>query len=169
MIRTHFTHSSCIGYWNELLHFDRSLTSTIRNHPMSRNFRGQGLETKEIVKAMVPMDLRRPRMPSRIASKSRIITSRQLRIDISVVCACAATATHLTRSFSSLISFITTGHLLRSPRSCGPDKLLEGGVETGSITEVFGEFRTGKTQLAHTLWCHLPDGRAEGAEGKAIY
>jgi hypothetical protein len=32
------------------------------------------------------------------------------------------------------------------------DKLLEGGVETGSITEVFGEFRTGKTQLAHTLW-----------------
>ena len=26
-----------------------------------------------------------------------------------------------------------------------------GGVETGSITEVFGEFRTGKTQLCHTL------------------
>jgi DNA repair protein RAD51 len=23
------------------------------------------------------------------------------------------------------------------------DKLLEGGIETGSITEVFGEFRTG--------------------------
>ena len=31
------------------------------------------------------------------------------------------------------------------------DKLLEGGIETGSITEVFGEFRTGKTQLCHTL------------------
>jgi RecA/RadA recombinase len=26
-----------------------------------------------------------------------------------------------------------------------------GGVETASITELFGEFRTGKTQLAHTL------------------
>ena len=26
-----------------------------------------------------------------------------------------------------------------------------GGIETGSITEVFGEFRTGKTQLCHTL------------------
>ena len=26
-----------------------------------------------------------------------------------------------------------------------------GGVETGSITEMFGEFRTGKTQLCHTL------------------
>ena len=31
------------------------------------------------------------------------------------------------------------------------DTLIGGGVETMSITEVFGEFRTGKTQLAHTL------------------
>ena len=31
------------------------------------------------------------------------------------------------------------------------DALLGGGIETMSITEVFGEFRTGKTQLAHTL------------------
>ena len=31
------------------------------------------------------------------------------------------------------------------------DKLLGGGIETGSITEIFGEFRTGKTQLCHTL------------------
>jgi len=31
------------------------------------------------------------------------------------------------------------------------DTLLGGGIETGSITEVFGEFRTGKTQLCHTL------------------
>jgi len=50
------------------------------------------------------------------------------------------------------------------------DKLLEGGIETGSITEVFGEFRTGKTQLCHTLCvtCQMAvtDG---GAEGKAIY
>lgn len=27
------------------------------------------------------------------------------------------------------------------------DELLGGGIETMSITEVFGEFRTGKTQL----------------------
>ena len=26
-----------------------------------------------------------------------------------------------------------------------------GGIETGSITEMFGEFRTGKTQLCHTM------------------
>nr|CAG4637896.1 EOG090X0906 [Chydorus sphaericus] len=31
------------------------------------------------------------------------------------------------------------------------DKLLGGGIETGSITEIFGEFRTGKTQLCLTL------------------
>ena len=50
------------------------------------------------------------------------------------------------------------------------DKLLEGGIETGSITEVFGEFRTGKTQLCHTLCvtCQMPVSSG-GAEGKAIY
>ncbi|CAH0729858.1 unnamed protein product, partial [Brenthis ino] len=31
------------------------------------------------------------------------------------------------------------------------DKLLAGGIESMAITEVFGEFRTGKTQLSHTL------------------
>ena len=28
---------------------------------------------------------------------------------------------------------------------------LKGGIETGSITEIFGEFRTGKSQLCHML------------------
>ncbi|KAK8550370.1 hypothetical protein V6N12_039083 [Hibiscus sabdariffa] len=38
------------------------------------------------------------------------------------------------------------------------DKILEGGIETGSITEIYGEFRSGKTQLCHTLCvtCQLP-------------
>jgi len=31
------------------------------------------------------------------------------------------------------------------------NKLLGGGMESMAITEAFGEFRTGKTQLAHTL------------------
>jgi DNA repair protein RAD51 len=50
------------------------------------------------------------------------------------------------------------------------DKLLGGGMETGSITEMFGEFRTGKTQICHTLCVtsQLPkqDG---GGGGKALY
>ncbi|XP_050070475.1 DNA repair protein RAD51 homolog A [Anopheles maculipalpis] len=50
------------------------------------------------------------------------------------------------------------------------DKLLGGGIETGSITEVFGEFRTGKTQLCHTLavTCQLPVSQ-NGGEGKCMY
>lgn len=50
------------------------------------------------------------------------------------------------------------------------DKLLGGGIETGSITEVFGEFRTGKTQLCHTLavTCQLPVSQG-GGEGKCLY
>ncbi|CAL9134765.1 unnamed protein product [Musa textilis] len=50
------------------------------------------------------------------------------------------------------------------------DKILEGGIETGSITEIYGEFRSGKTQLCHTLCvtCQLPLDQG-GGEGKALY
>lgn len=50
------------------------------------------------------------------------------------------------------------------------DELLDGGVEAGSITEIFGEFRCGKTQLCHTLAvsCQLPVARG-GAEGKCLF
>ncbi len=50
------------------------------------------------------------------------------------------------------------------------DTLLGGGIETGSITELFGEFRTGKTQLCHTLsvTCQLPQDQG-GAEGRCLY
>eukprot|EP00927_Polykrikos_kofoidii_P064969 TRINITY_DN60769_c0_g1_i1.p1 TRINITY_DN60769_c0_g1~~TRINITY_DN60769_c0_g1_i1.p1 ORF type:complete len:380 (+),score=68.01 TRINITY_DN60769_c0_g1_i1:76-1215(+) len=50
------------------------------------------------------------------------------------------------------------------------DSLLEGGVETGQITEIFGEFRCGKTQICHTLCvtCQLGIDQG-GAESKALY
>jgi len=50
------------------------------------------------------------------------------------------------------------------------DTLLGGGFESNSITELFGEFRTGKTQICHTLCvtCQLPRNEG-GGEGKAIY
>ncbi|EME32481.1 DNA repair protein isoform 2 [Galdieria sulphuraria] len=58
---------------------------------------------------------------------------------------------------------ITTG-------SSALDELLGGGIETSSITEVFGEFRSGKTQLAHTLCvtAQLPKS-VNGAEGRVAY
>eukprot|EP00124_Ichthyophonus_hoferi_P005042 Ihof_evm3s650 gene=Ihof_evmTU3s650 len=50
------------------------------------------------------------------------------------------------------------------------DSLLGGGLETGSITEIFGEFRTGKSQICHTLavTCQLPISFG-GGEGKCLY
>ncbi|KAL1926184.1 hypothetical protein VTP01DRAFT_6049 [Rhizomucor pusillus] len=55
------------------------------------------------------------------------------------------------------------------------DKVLGGGIETGSITELFGEFRTGKTQLCHTLavTCQVSGFQLSlsmgGAEGRCLY
>ena len=53
------------------------------------------------------------------------------------------TATEFHQKRSELIQLTTGSREL--------DRLLVGGIETGSITEIFGEFRTGKTQLCHTL------------------
>jgi DNA repair protein RadA len=50
------------------------------------------------------------------------------------------------------------------------DDLLGGGVETGAMTEFFGEYRTGKTQIMHQLCVNVQLPRAEGGlEGKALY
>ncbi|KAF3905426.1 hypothetical protein ABW20_dc0101402 [Dactylellina cionopaga] len=72
------------------------------------------------------------------------------------------TATDIHEQRSRLIS-ITTG-------SKQLDTLLAGGIETGSITEIFGEFRTGKSQICHTLavTCQLPLDMG-GGEGKCLY
>ncbi|BFZ58445.1 RecA recombinase Rhp51 [Savitreella phatthalungensis] len=50
------------------------------------------------------------------------------------------------------------------------DTLLAGGIETGAVTEIFGEFRTGKSQICHTLavTCQLPI-EMGGGEGKCLY
>ena len=50
------------------------------------------------------------------------------------------------------------------------DTLLGGGIETMAITEAFGEFRTGKTQLCHTLavTAQMPKSKG-GGQGKVIY
>ncbi|CAD6195690.1 unnamed protein product [Caenorhabditis auriculariae] len=54
--------------------------------------------------------------------------------------------------------------------SAALDRLLGGGIETGAITEVYGEFRTGKTQVCHNLavMCQLPIDMG-GAEGKCMW
>ena len=50
------------------------------------------------------------------------------------------------------------------------DNLLQGGIETGCITEAHGEFKTGKTQMSHTL-CVTSQMALEngGGAGKVCY
>jgi len=50
------------------------------------------------------------------------------------------------------------------------DDILGGGIEPGAVTELYGEYRTGKTQLAHQLCvnAHLPYEQG-GLEGNALY
>eukprot|EP01041_Mallomonas_annulata_P012273 gene12273-25798_t len=61
------------------------------------------------------------------------------------------------------IIHVTTG-------SKAVDKILGGGIETASITELFGEFRTGKTQLAHTICVTSQlSFQMNGGQGKVIY
>ncbi|KAI6195596.1 hypothetical protein M3Y94_01005800 [Aphelenchoides besseyi] len=71
-------------------------------------------------------------------------------------------ATKLHRRRSELLQ-ISTG-------SDEMDKILGGGIETGCITEIFGEARSGKTQLCFTLavMCQLPV-LMGGAEGKCLW
>jgi DNA repair protein RadA len=61
------------------------------------------------------------------------------------------------------IRYISTG-------SPALDKIIGGGVETRSITEMFGEFGSGKSQISHQLCVNmqLPPEQG-GLGGKAIY
>ncbi|MHA1491179.1 MAG: DNA repair and recombination protein RadA [Promethearchaeota archaeon] len=50
------------------------------------------------------------------------------------------------------------------------DELLAGGIETEAVTELFGEYRTGKTQLCHQLCVNVQLPYDEGGlEGCALY
>jgi len=61
------------------------------------------------------------------------------------------------------ISRITTG-------SQELDDLFGGGIETGCVVEFFGEFRTGKTQIAHQLCVNVQLPAEDGGlNGNALY
>ena len=62
-----------------------------------------------------------------------------------------------------LLNKLTTG-------SQNFDELLGGGIEPGALTELFGEYRTGKTQLAHQLCVNVQlQYERGGLEGNALY
>lgn len=74
------------------------------------------------------------------------------------------------KSFVTATSLYGRGRERISTGSKSFDDLLGGGLETKAVTEVYGEFGTGKTQLCHTL-CVLvqQDGSAGGLGAKALY
>lgn len=50
------------------------------------------------------------------------------------------------------------------------DDVLGGGIETGSVIEFFGEFRTGKTQIMHQLCVNVQLPKEKGGlEANALY
>ncbi len=62
-----------------------------------------------------------------------------------------------------LLNHLTTG-------SQNLDDLLMGGIEPGCVTELFGEYRTGKTQIAHQLCVNVQLNYEDGGlEGNALY
>lgn len=75
------------------------------------------------------------------------------------------------RSGSSKVVLTSRQNLLTITTGSGAlDKILGGGIETGSITEIFGGCGSGKTQLCHTLAVNcqlLPSLHGEG-KGKCI-
>jgi len=90
-----------------------------------------------------------------ICNRARLILEELGIIDKSFV-----TATSL---FSKRRDRISTG-------SKSFDDLLAGGMETKAVTEVYGEFGTGKTQLCHTLCMMVQQSKlAGGLDAKALY
>jgi DNA repair protein RadA len=48
--------------------------------------------------------------------------------------------------------------------------LFGGGIETGAVTEIYGEYGTGKTQICHTLCIMVQQKKSKGGlDGRALY
>jgi len=74
------------------------------------------------------------------------------------------------RSFVTATSLFSKRRDRISSGSNSFDDLLGGGLETKAVTEVYGEFGTGKTQLCHTLCVMVQqDTLVGGLDAKALY
>ena len=57
-----------------------------------------------------------------------------------------------------------------STRTSALDLLFDGGVETQAVTEVYGEFGSGKTQFCHTMCVNVQRPKEEGGlDGGVLY
>jgi DNA repair protein RadA len=82
------------------------------------------------------------------------------------------------RKAAEIGTFLTADKVLELRKTVGwittsskqLDALLGGGIETRAVTEVFGEFASGKSQLGHQLCVNVQLPREKGGlDGRAIY
>jgi len=82
------------------------------------------------------------------------------------------------RKAAEIGAFLTADKVLERRKTVGwittgskqLDALLGGGVETRAVTEVFGEFGSGKSQLGHQLCVNVQLPREKGGlDGRAVY
>ncbi|MEM2144933.1 MAG: DNA repair and recombination protein RadA [Candidatus Jordarchaeaceae archaeon] len=123
---------------------------------ISKKLSEAGFRTPEAVAVATPKELA---LAADIgeSTATRIIEAARERLNIGFISA----QEYLTQRKN--VSQITTG-------TKNLDQLLGGGVETKGITELFGEFRTGKTQICHQLsvTVQLPE-ELGGLGGGAVY
>jgi len=124
---------------------------------IARKLKEAGYNTFEAIAVASPAELASAIDIGKATAQKIIIAARDL-LEITF-----ETADKTFEKRTKFVQRITTG-------SKRVDELLGGGLETQSITEVFGAFRSGKTQLAHQLAVNvqLPIEKG-GLEAGAIY
>ena len=78
----------------------------------------------------------------------------------------------ITKEFATASEIYTRRQSIGKISTCTDalDELLGGGVETQAVTEVYGEFGSGKTQLCHTLCVSTQKPKEEGGlDGNVLY
>lgn len=78
----------------------------------------------------------------------------------------------ITKEFATASEIYTRRQAISKISTCTDalDHLLGGGVETQAVTEVYGEFGSGKTQLCHTLCVSAQRPKEEGGvDGGVLY
>jgi len=78
----------------------------------------------------------------------------------------------ITKEFATASEIYTRRQAISKISTCTDalDDLLGGGVETQAVTEVYGEFGSGKTQLCHTLCVSAQRPKEEGGvDGSVLY
>lgn len=109
-----------------------------------------------------PVDVSEVTGMDRETAEKIVTKARQTLIEQGLITKDFVTATEIYKRRQD-IGKITTG------TQC-LDQLLDGGIETQALTEVYGEFGSGKTQFCHTLCVTVQKPKEEGGlNGGVLY